>query len=106
MVDLGARGLDAMELAIEGVGVVGQARRDERAADAARAGGGDLALVEAEIGQHAADALGLELHAGLDRIERRALAMFEPVERGLQPAERAIEAAALGGEARRLAVRV
>ena len=53
----------------------------------------DLAGIDAEIGEHAADAPRLGVVALLHRLERDRLARLDAVERGLQAGERAVDAA-------------
>ena len=48
--------------------------------------------VDAEIGEHAAHALGLGVVALLERVERRGLPRFDAIERGLQARQRALDA--------------
>ena len=94
---LRARDMDAIELALEGARVLAQRHRHEWPADrrdlhAAR----HFLAVDAEIGQHAADALGLGVVALFDRVERCGLAGFDAVERSLQPRQRALDAGGRG----------
>ena len=81
--------LDAVDLVLEGPAVVlaSARRRNERAAD--RRAALTLAGVEAEIGQHAADAPRLGLVAFFDRGQRRRLPRLDAIERRLQARERA-----------------
>ena len=76
-------------------------RGDERAADGA-AGVGDchLAEVEAELREHAADAARLGIVGLRQRIDRRVLALLDPIERRLQAGDRSADAAGALGEAR------
>src|SRR5882724_7908222 len=98
--DLGACDTDAMHLPLEPDRLLRQARRNERTAHGARAvTAGDLADVDPELRQHAADASRLEVVALLERAERRRLALLDAVERCLQTGDRPADAAGvLDGE--------
>ncbi len=100
-IDMAARDGEAMQLPVEPDRVLRQARRDEWTADAARwFGGHDLADVDPELGEHAADAPRLGIVALLERIERCRLALLDAIERRLQADDGAADAArALDGEA-------
>ena len=83
--DLGARDVDAMELAFESAGIGGRLDRHERAADAAaRRCRFDLADVDAEIGEHAAHPARAHSKLSSTGAERGDLPGLDPIERALQ----------------------
>ncbi len=95
--DLGARDIDSVELALESAGVGGKFYGNERTAHPdARGGCFHLRHIKAEVVKDPAHPAYPRFHAIFDRVKRRHLPALDLIERGLQAAENIVDALDLG----------